>query len=149
MLLVSCTSFLAACDSAEKRDGSAASAPSSLTPPKISESFTLLPCPTRPKSTIELEGCAEREILKSDNAINRVAGEIFRRLGTRGARARFVRAEKAWLTYRKATCASRKDLFEGGSASVIVFPDCLVTQNQAHLRDLRTFDQRLRRRSHL
>jgi uncharacterized protein YecT (DUF1311 family) len=117
---------------------------SNFEPPIIGEDFTLLPCPARPKSTLDFEGCAEHEILKSDKAINVVAREIFRQLGTRPARARFVRAERAWLTYRRAACASRADLFEGGSASVIVSGNCVVAQNRAHLRELRAFDRRLR-----
>ena len=133
----------------EEQAASSAGQSSKLGPPVISETFTPLPCPARPKSTIELEGCAEREILEGDKAINVVAGEIFRRLGTGTARARSVRSEGAWLSYRRASCASRADLFEGGSASVLVFGDCVVAQNRAHLRELRAFDRRLRWKSGL
>ena len=150
LLLVSlCAPFLAACDGAGDRAGPAAKPPSSLEPPIISEDFTLLPCPARPKSTLDFEGCAEHEILESDKTINMVAREIFRTLATRTARARFVRAEKAWLTYRRAACASRKDLYEGGSASVIVSGDCVVAQNRAHAKELEAFDRRLRWKSRL
>ena len=151
LLLISlCASFLAACDSAEKRDAPA-DAPQSAAPepPVISEGFTLLPCPATPKSTLDFEGCAEHKILKSDRAINAVAGEIFRQLGTRTARARFVRAESAWLTYRKASCESRADLFEGGSAAGILFAECGAAENRAHLRELRALEQRLRRKASL
>jgi uncharacterized protein YecT (DUF1311 family) len=135
--------------SAEEQAKASAGQSSNLEPPVISETFTLLPCPAIPKSLLDFEGCAEHEILKGDKAINVVARDIFRRLGTGTARARFVRAERAWLTYRRAACASRKDLFEGGSASVLVFGDCVVAQNRAHLRELRAFDRRLRWKSGL
>ena len=144
-LLVSlCALFLVACDSAERRDGPTAAPPSSPEPPVISEGFTLLPCPATPKSTLDFEGCAEHRILKLDRAINAVAEKIFRRLATKTARARFVRAERAWLTYRRAACASRADVFEGGSAARIVSAECVVAQNRVHLRELKAFEQRLR-----
>ena len=141
LLVLLCASLLPACDSGEKRDGPAAAPQSSLEPPVISEGFTLLPCPATPRSTLDFEGCAQHKILKSDRAINAVAGKIFRQLGTRTARARFVRAERAWLTYRRAACKSRADLFEGGSAAGILFAECVAAKNRAHLRELKAFEQ--------
>jgi len=145
LLLVSLsTALLAGCDSGERRDEPAATPPSSLKPPIISEVFTRLPCPAAPKSTLDFEGCAEHRIVKSDEVINAVAADIFRQLSTRTSRARFVRAERAWLTYRRAACESRADLFEGGSAARVVFAECVAANNRSHVRDLRAFDQRLR-----
>ena len=150
LLLISlCASFLAACDSTEKRDAPTVAPQSAPAPPVITERFTLMPCPASPKSTLDFEGCAEHRILKSDRAINAVARKIFRQLATTTARARFVRAERAWLTYRRAACQSNADLFEGGSAAGIVFAECVAAKNGAHLRDLRVFERRLRHKASL
>jgi uncharacterized protein YecT (DUF1311 family) len=150
LVLLLCTgcSVLGSSSDEERATPSAAQA-SNLGPPVISEAFTLLPCPAKPKSTLDFEGCDQHEIREGDKAINLVARDIYRRLGTRTAQARFVRAEIAWVTYRRAACASRKDLFEGGSASILVFGDCVVAQNRAHLKELKAFDRRLRWKSRL
>jgi uncharacterized protein YecT (DUF1311 family) len=138
-----CAAALAGCDDAEEQP--AAARGSTLEPPVISEGFTLLPCPAKPKSTIDFEGCSEHRILKSDRAINRVARVIFsRRLGSRSARARFVRAERAWLMYRRTACESRADMFEGGSAAILVYGECVEAKNRGHLKELRAFERNLR-----
>jgi uncharacterized protein YecT (DUF1311 family) len=116
-------------------------------PPVISESFTVLPCPAKPKTTVDLEGCAEHRIVRSDKAINAQVRTIFsllRRSRSRSALARFVRGERAWLTYRRAVCASRADVFEGGSGAPVAFADCEAGINAAHLNELRIFARELR-----
>jgi uncharacterized protein YecT (DUF1311 family) len=116
-----------------------------LKSPVISEQFTLLSCPAKPKSTRDLEGCAEHRIVKSDKEINEIVGVILARLrnSSKGAARRFVRSERAWLTYRRAVCESRADIYEGGSAAGIVFAECVADRNMAHLNDLKAFERNL------
>ena len=102
-----------------------------LAPPVIAEGFTLLPCPPKPKpkSMLDLEGCAQHRILESDRAINKLVRKIFRSRSSAASRERFVRGERAWLTYRRAVCKSRADVYEGGSAAGLVFVTCVVDRN--------------------
>src|SRR5689334_14368242 len=82
-------------------------------PPVITEPFTLLPCPAKPTTTLDLEGCAERRIVATDKAIDARVRTIFALLRSRRssrAVANFVRGERAWLTSRRAVCTSRADL---------------------------------------
>jgi len=115
-----------------------------LKPPVISEGFTLLPCPAKPWTTLDLEGCAEHKIVSTDAAINKRVAAIFSLLGTRAARARFVRAERAWLERRRNLCQSRADVFDGGSARPVAFAECVADQNVAHLEDLSVFERDLK-----
>jgi uncharacterized protein YecT (DUF1311 family) len=117
---------------------------SDLMPPVIVEHFTLLRCPAEPTSTLDFEGCAEHRILESNEAINKQVLVIFGRLASAASRRRFVRSERAWLAYRRAICESRADVYEGGSAAVIVFAKCVANRNLAHLKDLRAFERDLR-----
>jgi uncharacterized protein YecT (DUF1311 family) len=122
-------------------------AAAALKPPVIHERFTLLPCPANPKTTLELEGCAEHRIVKSDTAINtrvRVIFFLLKRVRSVDAQVRFVRGERAWLTYRQALCESRADVFEGGTLAGLVAANCVADANDAHLKDLRAFDHDLR-----
>lgn len=114
-----------------------------LKPPEISETFTLLPCPPKPGTTLDLEGCAEHKIVSSDMAIDRRVSVIFSLLRSHVARIRFVRAERTWLANRRTSCESRSDVFEGGSAAGVVFAECEAEQNLAHLEDLRLFERDL------
>ena len=116
-----------------------------LRPPAISERFTEFPCPAKPLTTIDLMGCAEQRILRSDKAINAEARVIFARLGSRSAKLRFLRGERAWLTYRKVLCESRVDVYgEDASAAKVLFADCVARANRAHLKELKDFERDLR-----
>jgi uncharacterized protein YecT (DUF1311 family) len=136
---------LAGCDLGQGEERKPATHPaSSLAPPVINEKFTLLPCPPKPKTTRDFEGCAEERIVRTDRAINERAKAIFSRLRSRAAADRFVRGERAWLRYRQAACRSRADVYEGGSAAGVVFAECVATKNAAHLKELTAFERALR-----
>jgi uncharacterized protein YecT (DUF1311 family) len=117
-----------------------------LRPPTIDEHFDLGPCPAKPTSLHELEACSGKALERLDRRINAQARTVFSRLSYPTAKRRFVRGERAWLAARRAVCASRADVYEGGSGASLVYLDCSVAQNRAHLRDLTEFARRLRRR---
>ncbi len=112
-------------------------------PPRIHEPFTALPCPAKPLTTLDLEGCSERRILRSDAAIDAAAARIFSLLQPAG-RAPFSRGETAWLAYRRATCAADASRFAGGSAEPVAFGVCEEARNAAHLRELAALEHDLR-----
>jgi len=104
-------------------------------PPVIHETFTPLPCPMHPGTTIEIEGCYEQDILKTDRQINAAAKAIFFKLRA-DARAGFVQSEKAWLVYRRAGCAAEASKYAGGTLSGVVDAACTANRNKTHVRDL-------------
>src|SRR4051794_39380173 len=120
----------------------AAAAPA---PPVIKEGFTLLPCPKNPQTTLALEGCAEHRIVKSDAIINAKVKRIYGLLMTNAAKTNFVVGERAWLSYRKANCQSRSDVYEGGTLAGVVFANCVADINDAHVKDLTSFEKALLR----
>ena len=63
-----------------------------LSPPVIHESFTVLPCTGVPKdrSTLEEEGCAEHQILRTDSRIDTLNNTIFANLADDSARRQFI-----------------------------------------------------------
>jgi len=149
LLPVLCAGFFAGCGSShsEKREQPSIYLSPDLKPPVISEHFTLLPCPAKPKTTLDFEGCAEHRILRLDKAINervRVTFSLLRSRRSAAAAGRFVHGEHAWLMYRRSVCESRADVYEGGSAAGIVFAECVADKNVAHLKGLRAFERDLR-----
>src|SRR6266487_2840424 len=76
--------------------------PAALKPPVIHERFTLLPCPSKPETTLELEGCAEHRIVRLDKQIDGVSKTIFARLNDDAAKRDYLAAHTAWLAYRQA-----------------------------------------------
>lgn len=107
-----------------------------LKAPVIHETFTTLPCPAHPQTTLAEEGCAEKAILVGDRAINTQAKAIFGLLRTTAARASFVRGEQAWLSYRRTSCSAEASFYDGGSLEPVAFASCAVGRNKTHLADL-------------
>ena len=105
-------------------------------PPPIKEHFTPLPCPKNPVSTLDLEGCAERDILRTDAAINAQARKVFALLHDADGRRAFVSAERSWLAYRRSICAAEASKFAGGTLAGVVAASCTARQNKRHLADL-------------
>ena len=117
------------------------------TAPVIEEAFTVLPCPDprSPDTTLEMHGCAQREILAADKKIDAVAKAIFGRLRGDAARRRFVKGQRAWLAFRNADCASVADKYQGGSLAGVTRLQCAAERNVQHLKEIRAFDRLLRR----
>jgi uncharacterized protein YecT (DUF1311 family) len=106
-----------------------------LKPPVIHEQFTVLPCPTHPVSTLDLEGCAEHAIVRTDRKIDAEAKKIFNLLRP-DARATFVSGERAWLQYRQASCFAESSKYAGGTLSGVVAASCTLARSKSHLSDL-------------
>ena len=103
--------------------------------PVVSEAFTTLACSA--STTLGLEGCAERDVVALDRTINALRRELWSRLRARLAHVDFVAAERAWFSYRRASCTSQTDVYHGGSLSVVTYADCLVAINRQHVGELR------------
>lgn len=121
-------------------DASAAhgGAPSALV---IHESFTALPCAGSPKrrTTLQQEGCAERQILKTDRTIDALNKSIFTKLSAASTRRDFVAGHTAWFTYRRRYCLSVADVFAGGSEAGVLYAACAARLNAQHVTDLKEF----------
>jgi uncharacterized protein YecT (DUF1311 family) len=120
--------------------------PAKLASPVIHESFTPLPCSGSPakRSTLQQEGCAEHQILRSDKQINALNRQIFGALHSDSARRDFVAGHQAWLIYRKRYCLSASDVFQGGTEAGVVDAECTATVNTQHISNLRTVLANLR-----
>ena len=69
-----------------------------IAPPVIHEPFTALPCPLHPDTTIDVVGCQEHRVLRTDRAIDaQVEDDLRRCCGRTARRSTFVgrRAELA------------------------------------------------------
>lgn len=117
-----------------------------LTPPVIHEPFTALPCTIHPDTTIEVEGCQEMRVLRTDRAIDREVKTIFGLLGTRSARASFVAGEQNWLHYRRQSCIAEASRYGRGSAEPVAYLTCTLRRNTSHLADLSAMRKALGRR---
>lgn len=116
-----------------------------LKPVVIQETFTPLPCSGAPghRTTLEMEGCAEKQILQSDTQIDVLAAKIFPLLLDDRARRDFNAAQRAWLAYRKADCFSMSDVFEGGTEAGVLDAQCVASRNAQRVKDLRGFQRAL------
>ena len=90
-----------------------------IAPPVIHEPFSALPCPLHPDTTIDVIGCQEHRVLRTDRAINGQVGAIFRGLRMESQRSTFVAAERSWLQYRRQSCSVEASKYAGGSAQPV------------------------------
>jgi uncharacterized protein YecT (DUF1311 family) len=121
--------------------GAQAGSAAKLSPPVIREPFTPLPCSGQPnaRNTLQQEGCAEQQILRTDGQIDALVNSVFSLLPDSAARRRFDKASSAWLAYRRADCLSVSDVFEGGTQAPVLYAQCEAARNAQRIKDLRTF----------
>jgi uncharacterized protein YecT (DUF1311 family) len=113
----------------------AASAAAASGPPVIHEPFTLLPCPKQQVSTLDLEGCNEHALVRSDARVNALAARVWRAVPGAG-RPAFIRGERSWLAYRQASCEAEVARFAGGTIRPVAYLGCEISRNRAHLGEL-------------
>ena len=142
--LIAAAALLSAAGLVAHAQPAGAGRPADVRPPVIHERFTLLPCPSRPESTVELEGCAEHRIVRADRKIDAVAKAIFARLPDDAARRRYIAAHRAWLAYRQADCASLSDKYEGGTLAGVLAADCTADRSERRLKDVRAQERLLK-----
>lgn len=109
--------------------------------PVIQERFTTLPCAGTParRTMLELEGCAEHQVLASDAQIDSLNNRIYARLGTARARHDFVSGHNAWMSYRHAYCLSVADANAGGTLAPLDYITCVASLDASHVRRLDSF----------
>jgi len=110
-----------------------------IAPPVIHEPFRALPCPLHPDTTIDVIGCQEHRVLRTDRAIDGQVGAIFRLLRTEGQRSTFVAAERSWLQYRRQSCSVE-------ASKPVALLTCTLQRNTSHLADLKAMRSTLARR---
>jgi uncharacterized protein YecT (DUF1311 family) len=123
----------------------AAPTPTSLGPtpivsvPPVTEAFTVLPCPSHtPDTTLEIEGCAEHQIVALDRRIDAAARRLLATMSDSTGRGDFAAAQQAWISYRHAECLSESDPSAGGTLGPVAFAQCEVRIDQQRLHDLET-----------
>ncbi|NTT85193.1 lysozyme inhibitor LprI family protein [Tabrizicola fusiformis] len=93
----------------------------------------------------EMNFCAEQDYLEADAALNdayKQARAAMKALdadlpaGDQGAEAALLAAQRAWLPYRDAACASEGWMMHGGSAEPLVVYGCLATLTRQRTQDL-------------
>ena len=112
----------------------------------IHEPFATLPCPIHPDTNIDIEGCQEHRILRTDRAINAQVRVIFRLLRAQSARQSFVTSERDWLHYRRASCSAEASRYAAGSAKPVAYLNCTLRKNKSHLAELEAMGTALGRR---
>jgi uncharacterized protein YecT (DUF1311 family) len=111
----------------------AASIPSA---PVIHENFTLLACPSKPMTTLQIEGCAEHKVIALDKTIDALNAKVFAKLGKAG-RGEFIDTNADWVKYRDAVCTTEASIYSGGSLQPVAYANCLVSIDGSHATELK------------
>jgi uncharacterized protein YecT (DUF1311 family) len=116
-----------------------------ISPPAI-PSFTPRPCPSKPESTPEVLGCAQKRLLETDKEINRLNASVFSDLSegpssrsSKMFQRKFAASHRAWLAYRDVDCPNMWAILEEGSIFPLAVIECAVTLNRQRIKNLRAF----------
>jgi uncharacterized protein YecT (DUF1311 family) len=102
----------------------------------IREPFVPAPCPIHPDTAIDVEGCQEMRIWRTDRQIDREVAAIFRLLRSQSARISFAAEERGWLHYRRRSCSAEASRSARGGAEAVAYLNCTLRRNRSHLADL-------------
>jgi uncharacterized protein YecT (DUF1311 family) len=102
---------------------------SALKLPVIKENFHVLPC--NEKTTLGMEGCAEKQLVAADHQINLQVALLVTSMSTNAQKAMFIKAETLWFTYRRADCQSVSATYEGGSLAPVEYALCEVRDDKS------------------
>ena len=114
-----------------------------VAPPVIHEPFTAFPCPLHPDTTVDVIGCQEHRVLRTDRAIDVQVATIFRVLRVASRRSSFVAGEQSWLQYRRQSCSAEASHVADGKAHAVALLTCTLRRNTSHLADLTTLRKAL------
>ncbi len=98
-----------------------------------------------PKYQVEMTYCAEQSWVAADEELNvafRTARDEMRRIDSalpedqKGAEMQLRDAQRAWVTFRDATCAAEGYSYHGGSAEPMVIYSCRARVTKARALDL-------------
>lgn len=97
------------------------------------------------QAQVELTFCAEQDWLAADDDLNaayRAARDYMREIDAnlpvvqRGAEEQLRNGQRAWVTFRDATCAAEGYGFHGGSAEPMIIYSCRARLTQQRAADL-------------
>ena len=106
-------------------------------------SVARLPCRANPATTVELESCSARRLLRLNAAVNSQTAALWSLRGDEGRR-RISAAERAWQIYVEDECTSRSGIwispgsrmYAGGSVAPITYSECKERLTAVHANDL-------------
>lgn len=136
---------LTGCSSSSSGGGTPPPASPSVSPsaaanalPTIPEAFSpVLPCPSSSpaQTTLQMEGCAEHQIVSLDQQITTVAQALYASMSSADAQ-QLVASQTAWIAQRHAACLKVYNKYSGGSLAPVAFANCEVTKDKARLAQL-------------
>ncbi|NUB42957.1 DUF1311 domain-containing protein [Fertoebacter nigrum] len=97
------------------------------------------------QTQVEMTFCAEQDWLVADDDLNaayREARDMMRAIDAnlpvvqRGAEEQLRNGQRAWVTFRDATCAAEGYAFHGGSAEPMIIYSCRARLTQQRAADL-------------
>jgi len=141
-VLLSVTVFIALCNLAQaaepdERVVRALSKSSSLSDQEIRENYNACDSGVTRSMTI----CAAYENRAEDLRLNDVYREVLKNIKGTSAEKKLVKAQRAWLAFRVATCDYESDGWTGGSGHGMIELSCLATITRDRTKQLEGYAQ--------
>jgi len=88
-----------------------------------------------------MNACAIGDFEAADAALNAAYKRAMAVAKDMGVDTQLRAAQRAWIPYRDAACATDADIFEGGSLRPLILYTCLAALTQERTRHLIAFEQ--------
>lgn len=106
-----------------------------------------------PLTQMEMTYCAGKEFKKADKELNEVYADAMAAMktldeglegsGLEGAANALIAAQRAWIPFRDAACASEGFMARGGSMEPMLILGCKATLTKQRIEDLKTLAEGL------
>jgi len=113
----------------------AATGPPRLPEKAAPDSVASFPCPKNPVSTVDVEACEGRALLRLGHVFNERVSVLWSLLDAQ-ARKDFRAAHDAWFSYREHECAALARQAVGGTEAGVIFAQCEVALTRARVTEV-------------
>ena len=112
----------------------------------LSASGSAAPAPadvcSSPRSTLELNRCAQQEFEARDRVLNEAYQKVLSQLNTdtqQTTRQKLIKAQRLWIQFRDADCGAQESVYDGGTVHTSVYLGCLRDHTVQRIKDLAPF----------
>jgi uncharacterized protein YecT (DUF1311 family) len=104
--------------------------------PILAQHMNAADAPCHGGTTLDGTNCFYAAAKKADAELNNVYRHITAKLAP-SERAMLQTAQRRWVSYREANCTAEREVYEGGSASSMVYAACLEADTRQRTKELK------------
>ncbi|MBZ8178896.1 lysozyme inhibitor LprI family protein [Oscillatoria salina] len=112
----------------------------------VAEGISVAQAPNcnNPQTQSEINQCAAIAYRNSDRRLNQVYQQLVPRLSS-SRKQKLIQAQRAWITFRDASCEFERSEFQGGTIAPAIYNGCLADLTERRTQELEEYLQNTQR----